>query len=274
MTKDKGTYILDASEAGGIELGCTFAVYPTRNIKGEPLGHIRTSDFENGKTNCKRKAGSKKFDMPSLGVAFAIQVDSGSSFRARLFLDLSDEHKAIFEKAQTEMQTNFANGRQVEFASSPDDDPELIVTAEEGNAVFEITDKKCRENGLTHIYYKDTPITYNDILRVLRAIADFFFHLRRSSKEALYQLLANNINIKCHELVPNNVLVSRRLTVAYNPAMEETSFIDAGELRVEASEKTKYGFSITSEIEDTGLYAAMFYFDMSDLSIRAHFFSS
>jgi hypothetical protein len=127
-------------------------------------------------------------------------------------------------------------------------------------------DPECQKYGLTHMPFKNTVIDSANALRVLRAIADFYFHLRRASKHSSYRLLSANVNVKCHNLIYTINPASSSLKKVLMPADSNTSLIQGGVLRVPSSEDTTYGFNITSNF-DEGLYAAMFYFDMSDLSI-------
>jgi hypothetical protein len=180
---------------------------------------------------------------------------------------LEPEHKAVFERAQERLRTKYAWSPQVEFVKSREDDPDLVVTAVGSLAIFEIMDPDCRQAGQMHIPVLDIPFEDRLILRILRAAAHFYFHLHRTSKHSSYRVLSANVDLKCHKLVYQDIQIPGSTEQVLLPVDDQTSLIEDGVLVLPSDEDKLYGYSVTSKFDDGGLYAALFYFDMSDLSI-------
>jgi hypothetical protein len=276
----QGVYKLYAGEAEGIMPDATFAVYGNRDLDGEPLGYVQpvppsqnlkgTEATQRAFTICQNKPDSAAFSLESK-MGYAIQTDAGTAFTVRFFLDLEPEHKAVFEKAREELREKYPWSRQVEFLERREDNPDLVVTAQGQCAIFEIMDSDCRQAGLTYIPFTNTRIEDYPILRVLRAAGHFFFHLRRASKHSSYHTLSANVDIKCHKLTYQTIPVPGSMRRVLLPVDDNTSLIKDGVLMLPSNEDRLYGYNVTSKFDDGGLYAALFYFDMSSLSICKSF---
>jgi hypothetical protein len=129
------------------------------------------------------------------------------------------------------------------------------------SVVFEITDKFCVGCGLTIMPFavKCNP---NDIFPVIASTADFYYHLRRMSSDRRLTV-ANMVKLECAELEEPGAWTHDPEAVL--KANGENLILQEGFVNVVIGDRL-YGFKAMNKSQ-LPLYAALFCFDMSDLSI-------
>jgi hypothetical protein len=123
-------------------------------------------------------------------------------------------------------------------------------------------DDICQQNGLTHISSK-FPLNMDDVYRVIHGAARFYYHLRRSSTQPTR--LCQKVTLECTKL--RNLGYDDYLKEIFVP--EGDNLNSDGTIKicvVGDKDETSYGFNIRNKWS-VPLFASLFYFDLSDLSI-------
>lgn len=185
---------------------------------------------------------------------------------------LSIPDDPFFELLVSRVRQEMGQGLRVRIvAQDASPLPDIAMVKAGGNTVtFHINDNVCRAHGLTEMYY---PI-YRDptassskeafveqALAVIRSAADFYFHLGRYPR---YNHLTRSglVRLESYELEEGWVGDD------WGMAEKEPSrnLIQGGVLNVYEEEEKVFGFKVING-SSVPLYAALFFFDMSDLSI-------
>jgi hypothetical protein len=259
---------LDAGEVQGITEGATFDVYASKDVSAEVVCRLTSGDSSASKTTMSMALSKEAGSIPQ--PAWALQTRVGKGEDVAVFVPLQPDFLELFVHAVRKMEENRQDKRKIQFVES-DKPHEIRVLLENGKAVFEITDKICVGAGVTRLLFP-IAVKSDRIYSVLEHAADFFFHLRRSNKEAP---LAPMVVLEALELRPvflrkerSWVLVPKLIRAEDGEEGEDDLNQDGMVQHKFDGNKQPYGFRLVNG-SDQSLYAWVFIFDMSDLSVRA-----
>ncbi|THU79034.1 hypothetical protein K435DRAFT_973293 [Dendrothele bispora CBS 962.96] len=258
-----GQYILDAGEAHGITNRTQFAVYKDRKMK-ELLGSVIAWEVTAFNTRCTTTGDN--FTLPE--TAYALQTHVGESQDIRLFVEANDGFLDLFVRIAKEMQLTNAGKRSFRLVNTPNDEPDLAISAKNGFVQFHVMEQTCRDNGLTMMPFKDIRVQDTDLLiTILHSAADFYWNLHHSNKQGV---LSKRVTLECLKLIE-----SAEVDENFDPILvpqraengQQVNLNVGGTIIIDVEEPAKYGFRINNP-SDIPLYAALFYFDVSDLSVE------
>lgn len=239
---------MDAGEAHGVSADAEFTVYSTRDMSF-CLGTVIAFKLSPSKTACKPPSGKQPFELCKPGYALHHQVPS-----IRILID---------EGLEKNVEDMKLGGIQIHFVKSHEENPHLAVHLRDGHVLFQVMNQVCRENGLECMPFKigSDPVV---IKHILQGAANFYWHFDHDSG---FKAFKEKITIECVQLegtekytdLLDEVLVPVRGCIDLNRN-------DQIVINMDENEDTKYGFIVTNTT-NVPLYASMFYFDMSDLSI-------
>jgi hypothetical protein len=256
-----GQYMLEAGEAHGITKRARFAVYKDSKMT-EILGSVIANDTYAFMARCTPIGNT--FTLPD--AAYALQTQVGESQDIRLFVEANDAFLDLFVYIANEMQRNDARKRSFRLVNTPDEMPDLAISTKEGFVVFHIMEQTCRDYGLIKMPYDDIRVQEGDrLITILRSAADFYWNLHHSNKVGI---LHNKVTLECIKLVESGEVDDDLdpLIVPQRDNGQEVNLNVGGTIFINVEEGAMYGFRINNE-SNIPLYAALFYFDISDLSV-------
>lgn len=258
-------YILEGGAAHGITNKAEFAVYADRNMSS-PIGMVIALQPTAFNTLCTLHPQSEVlFALSEPG--FALQTRTGEGHDVRLFIELNIKLLDVFIRVMKEMQRTDVEKRQFYLVDSVDDEPDLVITLDNDLVQFRIMDQTCQQYGLTHMPLENK-INPDYLYLILRNAAHFYWHLHRSNKEG--RIATQKIELECIKLIRSGELTTD-LEDLWLPDPAGHNFNVGGMIILnvkegEDEEHDTYGYRIINN-SNVPLYAAMFYFDVSDLSI-------
>lgn len=181
----------------------------------------------------------------------------------RLFVEPNNKFLDVLIRIGKEMQRTDVGKRQFRLVDSVDDEPDLVITLENDLVQFHIMDETCRQYGLTRMPF-EIDVDPDYICGILRSAADFYWHLHHSNKEGKIAW-SRKITFECVRLVQSGEFTDDFEEVMI-PEPGGHNLNVGGTIIINTEEDAVYGYKITNN-SNTPLYAALFYFDISDLSI-------
>ncbi|KAG6907735.1 hypothetical protein DXG01_007593 [Tephrocybe rancida] len=177
----------------------------------------------------------------------------------------------LFKRLNEEMHSQDSkHKRSFRLVNTELDQPELVLRVRQNMVQFEVMDQTCRDNGLTRMPFKVNDVSINGpyLLSILRSAADFYWQLRHSSNKK--GSLAGKVLLECLELERSGSLLDD-LTHPHIPKTGGKNLIESNTITIEDArgdelDSRRYGYRITNK-SDYAFCVALFYFDMSDLSI-------
>ncbi|KAF9068251.1 hypothetical protein BDP27DRAFT_834484 [Rhodocollybia butyracea] len=246
--------ILEGGDAHGITTGAEFAVYEDDKMEKQ-LGTVTVTSSTAFSSVCI----STDLDPSSLSPrAFAKMTRVGDGFDVRLLVPMHNDFLRPIRRVALEMESTEETKRRFFMVDRMDENPDLILTLENQQVHFEIGDRVCREHGMERMSTSVPVKGIDDISRVLLSSADFYWHLRRSKRENKLSG-SGKVTINCVRLVKES-------DGTYLPDSQRTDFNVNGVVAVNVDDGFQYGFKINNQSK-VPLYAALFFFDVGDLSI-------
>ncbi|KAG6908030.1 hypothetical protein DXG01_006449 [Tephrocybe rancida] len=261
----RNEYTLQAGEAHGVTEGAVFAVYRNKT-RANPLGSVVVQHAAQFTSHCSVVGRIPFRHEPT----YAFQARIGARQALRLYIEPNCVFRNLRKRIGEEMQSKTSK-QSFHIVDNEHDHPDLVLRTEGGLVQFEIKDTACCLYGLTRMPFKDVRADDNNhLFSILCGADDFYWYLRRSNKEGS---LTEKVHVECLELEHSGLLTDDLEDIfapkrnGLNLVVDNTVFItiddDDDDLRV-------YGFRITNKSDDP-LYAALFYFDASDLSIAPYY---
>ncbi|KAG8837877.1 hypothetical protein FRC18_007460 [Serendipita sp. 400] len=262
-----GKYILEAGAAHGITKGATFDVYKNRDcIESEaPLGALTASEPPNPFSTVLSGPSGKRFNFGEQAVA--LQTGAGTEEDLLIHVAMDPTLENVFRAVAEEIKGSNSGQQQIKLVDADQiGTAHLDIGIENKKVVFNILNPLVTVYGLKRIPFQIDP-NIGDIRRVLRAAGHFHWHLHRTGKS---KILQNKVKIKLMKLKENegNDDDDDDEDSARTPVDGE-NLIQEGVVDVIADVNTMYGIEITNTW-DTKLYASVFYFDNSNLSIHPY----
>lgn len=248
---------MSAGAAHGIAEGAEFAIYKDRASisNGTPLGTLKASEPKPFFTDMIVPSGQSPFTIEEQ--AFAVQTRIGKEGALSLHIAMDQKLMSIFEAVILEIQGGDAEQNEIRLVPTKDEAELDIRLDDEGLVTFDILDPLVTRYGLTRMPFRARP-TVEEMCRVVRGAARYYWHLRRTSK---LRTLGNKVNI---ELNPLDVEYDDEL----NPVIQlkGSSIIQEGVAELTVDPEAMYGVRIENRTA-MALYASVFYFDCSSFSI-------
>ncbi|EIM79484.1 uncharacterized protein STEHIDRAFT_163672 [Stereum hirsutum FP-91666 SS1] len=255
----QGTYQLSAGEASGITIGAKFNLYATREIDSPPLAVLivaSTTAFT-AKLEPESISSSPEFSIQ----AYALQILIGEPPDLRISIEGAIRGNAslngVYDRVIEEMDKSRAMGKRGILPVKIDESPDISLAVEGERVVFRISDAACVAHSITRMY-GTVPCDSDAVFPIIASAADFFSRLRRTSKTTV---LRNHVEFVCTEVVSG--AGSELNSVG-------SDLIIDGTLNILVDDQKGYGYEIRNK-GDIPLYAAVFFFDVSDLSIAEYY---
>ncbi|THU96129.1 hypothetical protein K435DRAFT_893462, partial [Dendrothele bispora CBS 962.96] len=265
-TSKNGSITLEAGQAQGITKNATFDVLDSANLNALKLGSITAEEPGACSTIMK---GSITLTSP----AYAVQTSIGDGMDVAIGLPVDNAILPVITHAVQKMEERRPEKRNLRFVDiKTPPEHEIAVHREDKNAVFELTDNVWVKEGRNHLSYR-IPLTKPDRLyNVFSYAADFFYHLRRSSKvqeAGRTTNISESISLAVFELKEQYVEEVRDYLLMPKLVQGKSNNLNsAGVIRIDVEEgrKIQYGLELSSSLDEP-LYVWAFAFNMSDLSI-------
>ncbi|KAG6913333.1 hypothetical protein DXG01_007621 [Tephrocybe rancida] len=264
MPGERNKYTLEAGEAHGVTKGMVFAVYRDK-LATAALGSVIAFHTTPFASRCL-VVGSISFPHQPV---YAVQTRVGAGNDLCLFIELNDTLCGFSERLLQEMQSETSRP-SFRLVYDEQDHPDLVLRTEGGLVQFKIKDPISCQYGLTRMLFNDVQAEDSDyLISILCSVADFYRYLRHLNKNGS---LTQNVHVKCLELEQSGQLTDDLEDIFVpkgdnqNLVVDNTVFVPIDN---SGDNLQIYGFQITN-LSDDPLYAALFYFDASDLSIAAN----
>ncbi|KAG6906654.1 hypothetical protein DXG01_012740 [Tephrocybe rancida] len=261
----RNEYTLQAGEAHGVTKGAVFTVYRHKTM-ANPLGSVVVLHTAQFTSRCSVLGHISYRHQPT----YAFQTRAGARQDLRLYIEPNGVFCNLLKRIGEEMQSKTSK-QSFRIVDNKQDHPDLVLRPEGGLVQFEITDPVCCQYGLTHMPFNDVWTDDNDhLFAILCGAADFYWYLRHSNKEGS---LTEKVHVECLELEHSGLLTDDLEDIfapkrdGLNLVVDNTVFITIDD---DDDDLQLYGFKITNRSNDP-LYAALFYFDASDLSIVPYY---
>ncbi|KIK61890.1 hypothetical protein GYMLUDRAFT_260464 [Collybiopsis luxurians FD-317 M1] len=266
VTSQGGVITLQAGEAQGITKNATFNVLDSSNMNARILGSITADKPSACSTTMK---GSVTFTSP----AYAVQTSIGDGMDIAVGLPVDDAILPALNFAVREMKQRRPDKRNLRFVDiKTPPEHEIAVRNDNGEAVFELTDKVWVAEGLKDLSFRISFAEPDSLYAVFTCAADFFYNLRRSSKaqEAGKSTdISGSVSLEVFEVKEGEVQgVEYPVLLPKLIDGKPKNLNSDGVLRadVEEGRKLKYGLKLSSRL-DQPLYVWAFLFNLSDLSV-------
>lgn len=258
--KKAGLFELEAGEAYGITVGAKFNVYAIKDPNSRCLGVLAAEKTTAFTTELRFIPDTSPFTLDSKP-GYALQTWVGEKQDLRLSIADDDRLLDVYERTRIEMDKNRLVGKRGILLVEKDQSPDIVLTMQGHNVAFEVTDKFCVDRGLATMPFA-VSCDANDVFPVITSAADFYWHLRRTSSDR--RLTSKNmVQLECHELEGTDEWTDDLVPILKSKG---ENILSQGVINVVADNLAAYGFKVTNKT-NLPLYAALFYFDMSDLSI-------
>ncbi|KAJ7909427.1 hypothetical protein B0H13DRAFT_2233080 [Mycena leptocephala] len=260
--------IISAGEAHGITRGAQFDVFSDHDLnpdKSTGCVVVVTKTFYSVARYVTGNADLQicTTDPQGSGPAvWARPIHLGEREDIRVLIPLREPFIDLFHyiAAMKETKKDIMRVRLVE-----ETEPADMILHLEGECVgFEPSDSICQGYGLTRMPHI-APLEVIPLYHILTRAAHFYWHLNRTSRSQ--SSLAQSIMFECTQLGEDP---SKPFAYPDEPILlpQGENLVSSDELTIDLDNRpsVEYGFTITNR-SAYPLYAALFYFDMSDLSI-------
>jgi len=257
---DGEQFVLEAGEAHGITFGAQFAVYADNKLS-DKLGSLQAISTKAMTSSLRVLPDTPTFSLKS---GFALLSRPGKLEDIAVLIPLDNRLLPVWVRVVKEMQQpSDVSKRGIRLVGSRDQAELELSLNKKGLIEFGIVDPRAETLGLSRMPFEEE-IDPDRIWRIISSAADFCYHLRRSNKNGT---LSKQVKLECHKLEPNGEFDDefRELLM---PQGENVN--DGGLINVSVGSEIRYGYKLSSS-HDIPLYASVFYFDISDLSITSYY---
>lgn len=279
-----GSYKLHAGEACGVTASAKFNVYATEDPTSMCLGSLIAISTTASTSKLRLVPGSSPFSLSSQpGYALQTSVDEKQDLRVQIPAN-DTQLSGILKSLKVEMDKKREFGKR-SFRLAKEGEPhDISLSMRKGKVVFGITNDFCIKHGLKTMGRAEdgnstlVECEVDSILPVMAGAADFYYHLNRTSSRSFLprprkvngksQLAPSLVSLECFEVEQTGdygpdlqrLLNAKPENLIRDEVIEVTESKDKGKL---------YGFKVTNNTS-IPLYAALFYFSMSDLRISTY----
>lgn len=262
-TSEPEIYLLEAGSAHGVTAGATFSVYSDSQTKAEYyLGSVKATQVRNFDTTCTFHGSRAPFVLYKGVPAFAIQTQIGTN--EHIFISIKDQ------TLRSRIESIRSHNDRFRLIDHTQSRPDLLLTSTGSRIQFDIMDQICRKNEMKHMPFDfevdvDKPEDLSQLLSIIRKASDFYWHLRRfNTGNSISD--KSKISLECFKLVKADNVIEDKDRF-YRPLVPTTpNFNVNGTITIIVDDSDIYGFKVNN-LTKRPLYVALFYFDVSDLSI-------
>ncbi|KIY72175.1 hypothetical protein CYLTODRAFT_418152 [Cylindrobasidium torrendii FP15055 ss-10] len=249
--------LLEAGEAQGIAPGAKFNLYKSRNVDAPVYATVHVKGPPRACTSVLEYSAPPTDPTPS-PTLWALQTYIGDNVQhISVALPLDPKFVPLIRKVVRDMNEQRPTKRNITLVDL--NEPHTLSLRYDpsfDSVFFDINDTQVVSLGVRSIV---SSVEIDDgledrMLLVLSSAADFFYHLNRSHMKDEPNRLSKKVTLEAHVLDDSG-----------EPAPGPGLNIRDGTLQV-AEDDAVYGFNIINK-SDTPLYAWIFLFEMSDLSI-------
>ncbi|KAF5343713.1 hypothetical protein D9758_016517 [Tetrapyrgos nigripes] len=261
-----GRYILEAGAAHGITHEAEFSIYPDRKVSTPSIGIVVASKVGPFRTECTVAPGSSL----KVDCAFAHLTRVGKRQDFRLFVEAKEGFLDLFMRLNHDMQST--NPRRSILLLDNSDGADLTLTlTDNGSVQFHVMDKLCRGYGLRTMPFYNINVRVEgsgeSLISILHSAVDFYWNIQHSN-ESLE--IISHISFECFQLISTDTHTDDFDEIL---VPTEDNLVKDDTIIIDVDQDFKYGFKVRNG-SDHPLYAALFYFDISDLSVATYYLPS
>ena len=263
VQKHGENYVMDAGTASGVEVGDEFTLYkePDPSQKSSLLGIFVVREFRMSRVTLVPLCGASRFQFHMS--AFALQTKSGTRHDLRVYAANRKRLASPLEALVREMHHVRPDRPRIlrvekELAG-------LGVDLDGRMVVFDILDESVTAFNVRRIPYSIKP-DVSVLRRILYAAAHFYWYLHVHPVEDQF-CIQNKVQLELNEVKQ----VEGKYDDDLKPVMEQSgdNLNHNGVINLVADPQDMYGITILNN-SSTSLYMALFYFDISNLSISTY----
>jgi hypothetical protein len=258
---DGDNYVMDAGTSHGIEAGDEFTLYknPESSQRSSPLGIFVVRETRPSRSTMTPLYSTSRFQLH--GSAFALQTKAGTKQDLRVHVAKRKRLASTFRTLVREMQ--YTRPDRPRILRVEKEKAELGVDLDGRKVVFDIFDQRVTAFNLRRIPFS-VQCDVGILLPILDAAAHFHCHLRGTDDHSNIQ---NKVRLEFAEVEQ----VEGKYDDNMQPVMEQIrdNLNQNDVINLIASAQDMYGIRIVND-SSVPLYAALFYFDNSNLSISAY----
>jgi hypothetical protein len=256
---DQDQISLDAGVMAGITKGAEFVVHlNTDRLFRDPLGVLVVEELSPFSTILKVPPDGSNF---ALSQSQAVAVWSNMGQRLRLYVP-DDDASRLCRGAFLSLMDRERDLESIYLVDKPDA-ADFELAMENEKVIFLFRDQRVTQHGHTRLFGGVEP-TPEALAHVLEAAAYFYWKLNRTNNNPI---INSGVQVELYKLLPPSI---RRFTEVENGPRPIGPNLYDTVMEVVADENIPYGFQLTNNTA-YDLYANLFYFDLSDLSIGEYY---
>jgi hypothetical protein len=244
---------MDAGAARGIAIGDEFTPYSTRESPS-PLGSFVVREAHPFRSIMDPVPSDSKFDLP----AYVLQTKAGKERDLPVYVADDKELVSVLDKVDQKMHSGKPGRPGIRRVEK--DKALLMIHLDQKKVVFGILDEHVATFCKSQRIPFSVDLNVNKLLPILGSAAHFYWHLIRTAK-------FRNLEKKVRLVFTKVKVVEGKYDDDLMPVIEPVggNLNQNGVVNLVSGKET-YGIKIINDTE-LPLYAALFYFDTSDLSI-------
>lgn len=241
----------------GITEGAEFVVHPSADsLFRDPLGILVVDKLGPFSTSLKVPPEGSNFVL-SQPQAVALRTKMGQKFDLRLYVP-DDNVSRLCREALLSLMDQERDFESIYFVDKPDG-ADFELAMENEKVIFLFRDQRVTQHGHTRLFEGVESIP-EELADVLKAAAYFYWKLNRTNNNPI---INSGVQVALYELLPPSI---RRFNEEGDGLKPTGPNLYDTVMEVVADENIPYGFKLTNTTA-YDLYANVFYFDLSDLSI-------
>ncbi|KAF8154782.1 caspase domain-containing protein [Crassisporium funariophilum] len=255
-------YVLEAGAAHGIGKDAVFDLYPDQNVlrNAVPLASMIVTDTRAFTSTLEFVRQNSSLTL--IDTAYAMQTRAGEEEHLRLCIEPNEGFASIYDCLCRDFSSSSPFGsvlRRVSLVSK--DKAEYEISLEGNEVVTNILNPQVTQFGL-HQLPKRIEAGYSEVSRLISSLAHYQKHLRRNNsihalqKLVVIEVMKLQVNVDASDAFPvgKNLNLGGIVDMPIGPSGESDA----------------YGIRILNHSQ-LDLYASLFYFDNSDLSIESYY---
>ena len=249
--------------AHGICLGAEFTVYDNEEqlSSGPILAVLVVTSVSPFDSILDVLPSIGPFTLPITAIAF--QTKAGKDQELKLYVPFEEAYLSVFEAVLLHMQGTGPNPQTITLVENRSV-ATLAAVLREGRITFDICDPRIKEGGMLPIPHAQVNPAAKDVLNALEAAVHYFYHLKRTQKNALVD---EHVTVQLFKLERSKTLINEA-TGGHVLLPSGNNLIVDKQISLDLCEHIylDYGFCIKNN-STLDLFPNIFYFNDSDLSI-------
>ena len=248
-----------AGTARGVDVGDEFTLYgdPQPSPKSPPLGTFVVREARSFDSTIVLSSGTPRFERHK--PAFALLTRTGTKQDFHVFVA---GHKKLTHTFEALVRMQNRRPERPRILEVEKGNAKLGIDLDEGQVVFDILDERVTAFGLRRIPFSAEPDPFI-LYDVLNAAARFHWHLHRTPEK---HYLQNKVRLEFTKLDQLEGKSDEDPDGDVKSVIVGENLNQNGLINLVASDSDGYGIKIINDTNQA-LYASLFYFDNSNLSI-------